>query len=308
MRKRKSSLILGIILLLGVLGIGYAYLNTTLNISGVTDIDSNTWSVYWNNVQVTTGSVTGDQVTEEPTIDTNKTTVSFHVRLSQPGDYYEFTVDAVNNGSIDAMIDTISKTINDGTTIPDYLTYTVTYSDGRDLSNQYLKSNTTETLKVRVEYRNDINANELPTNPASLNLSFSVNYVQANNNALPRLLYYSYNSSAPQETINQLVNTYIIIEQGESGVLQTSLYYKKENVTFIAGIAEHDNNLSKLREICDYTYSDSIQWYECVTNNGSDNIRIHDSGRVSIWIQHGNEGCNINDDLNYSCFSVPVAP
>jgi len=185
MRKRKSSLILGIILLLGVLGIGYAYLNTTLNISGVTDIDSNTWSVYWNNVQVKSGSVTGDQVTEEPTIDTNKTTVSFHVRLSQPGDYYEFTVDAVNDGSIDAMIETINKTINNSPTIPDYLTYTITYNDDIEIAeNQLLAANTTETYKVRVEYKKNIDASQLPDTAQTLNLSFGINYQQSDSNAI----------------------------------------------------------------------------------------------------------------------------
>ncbi len=86
--KKRKSLIVGIILIVLFFGIGYAYLTTTLNINGTTDVDANTWNVYWNNVLVTSGSVTGSQVTTAPTIDTNKTTVSFQVRLSKPGDFY----------------------------------------------------------------------------------------------------------------------------------------------------------------------------------------------------------------------------
>ncbi len=175
MRKKKRTLILGILLIVLSLGMGYAFLTTTLSISGVTNVDSNTWNVYWNNVQVTSGSVSAST----PTIDTNKTTVSFSVNLHQPGDYYEFTVDAKNAGSIDAMIDTVTQS-----TAPDYINYSVTYNDGRGLySKQYLKANKTETIKIRVEYKADLNASELPQTAQTLNLSFGVTYVQADETA-----------------------------------------------------------------------------------------------------------------------------
>ena len=176
MRKKKNSLILGMILLVLVLGIGYAYLNTTLNISGTTDVDANTWNVYWDNVQVTNESVAA----ETPEIDTNLTTVSFSVHLSKPGDFYEFTVDAKNDGTIDAMIDSITKTINNSTTIPNYLNYIVTYSDGFEIkNNQLLAANKKETYKVRIEYRTDINPIDLPSSAQSLNINFGVTYIQS---------------------------------------------------------------------------------------------------------------------------------
>ena len=175
MKKKKQSITLGIILLILALGIGYAYLNTTLNITGTTDVDSNTWDVYWDNVQVTTGSVTA----EEPEIDMSGTIISFSVHLEQPGDFYEFTVDAKNDGSIDAMIETVTKTINNNTTVPTYLDYEVTYSDGVEiLENQLLEANTTETYKVRITYRDDIDPDDLPNSAQSLNLVFGVEYIQ----------------------------------------------------------------------------------------------------------------------------------
>ncbi len=181
-KRRKMNLILIIFVLVLVLGLGYAYLTTTLSINGTTDVDSNTWNVYWDNVQVTSGSVTGAQVTTAPTIDTDKTTVSFRVNLKQPGEFYEFTVDAKNTGTIDAMIDTINKTTN----IPDYLRYTITYSDDIEITgNQLLAANSKETYKVRVEYRTDINASSLPSSSESTSLSFGVTYVQANASSTP---------------------------------------------------------------------------------------------------------------------------
>ena len=89
--------------------IGYAYLTSNLTINGASLLKKATWDVHFENVQVKDGSVTGEQVTQEPEIDTNKTTVNFHVNLKKPGDYYEFTVDAVNAGTIDAMINTYTE-------------------------------------------------------------------------------------------------------------------------------------------------------------------------------------------------------
>ena len=163
-------------------------LQSNLNITGTTGINNATWDIHWNNVQVTTGSVTGTNVTTPATIDNLKTTVNYNITLSKPGDYYEFTVDAVNSGTIDGMIDTISSKLNNVeiTTLPNYLNYSVTYSDGAELqANQELKTGTTETYKVRVEYKKDISSTDLPGTEQTLNLSFTVTYKQADEDAVP---------------------------------------------------------------------------------------------------------------------------
>ena len=177
--------ILLIILVLG-LGIGYAYINSDLNINGTAQVNSANWDVHWANIQVTSGSVSGTNVVTAPTI-SNSTTVNYSIILNIPGDYYEFTVDAVNGGSIDAMIDTIDSKLNGATitTLPDYLKYTVTYSDGVELApNHQLLHNTTETYKVRIEYRTDIELNQLPGTNQTLSLQFTVTYRQATDDAV----------------------------------------------------------------------------------------------------------------------------
>ncbi len=198
MKKKKRSLILGILLMVLTLGMGYAFLTTTLAINGTTDVDSNTWNVYWDNVQVTEGSVTAST----PTI-SNQTTVTFSVHLSKPGDFYEFTVDVKNSGTIDAMIESINKT----TTIPNYLNYTVTYADDVPIiENQLLGANSTESYKVRVEYRTDINPSDLPNNSQNITLSFGVEYVQGDDNAIP-VVPVIYNVSNTSFTIGNNVPT-----------------------------------------------------------------------------------------------------
>ena len=184
--KRKKSLIIGVLLLILGLGLGYAFLTTTLNISGTTDVDANTWNVYWDNVQVAEGSVAATT----PTIDSSKTTVTYSAHLSKPGDYFEFTVDAKNDGSIDAMIDTInfSGTLNGSTftTLPPYLYFNLTYADDTFMQEGHLlRSNGKATYKMTIAYRTDIDPSALPQEASSISLSVGINYAQADSTAIP---------------------------------------------------------------------------------------------------------------------------
>ena len=184
MRIDKDNIKIILILLVVCLGIGYSYLNTELNINGTANINSANWSVYWNNVQVESGSVSAST----PTIDSDKTTVSYTITLEKPGDYYEFTVDAVNAGTIDAMIETIDSKLNGVTMeeVPAYLDYGISYADNIPLEeNQELLHDSTETYKVHIGYADYIEAEDLPDENQSLSLEFTVTYKQADDDAVP---------------------------------------------------------------------------------------------------------------------------
>ena len=84
------------------LTIVYAALSSTLNISGNAEISAASWNIYLDNVKVKSGSVSAN--TSEIS---GSLSVSFNVKLDEPGDFYQFTVDVVNDGSIDAMIDSV---------------------------------------------------------------------------------------------------------------------------------------------------------------------------------------------------------
>ena len=188
--KRRAKLLL--VLLVLCISIGYAVLQSNLNIQGTASINNPIWDFCWDNVQITDGSVTGSNVIMPATIDTPRTTVNYNIKLPKPGDYYEFTVDAINNGTIDAMIDSISSKLN-GTeisTLPNYLNYSVTYLDGIPLeANHIFKADTRETYRVRIEFTRHIDVSQLPTTVQNLNLSFAVNYKQADENAVIRSFY-----------------------------------------------------------------------------------------------------------------------
>ena len=155
------------------LTIAYAALFAVLTISGNAEVVASTWDIHLDNIKVMDGSVSENT----PTI-TSGTTATFSVTLNMPGDFYEFTIDVVNNGSIDAMIDGVSKTsiYNESK----YLNYIVEYQNGESINTKQLVSkNSFVRLKVRVEYRKDLNASDLPTSAVTKTLSFTVNYSQS---------------------------------------------------------------------------------------------------------------------------------
>lgn len=183
MRKKyedNKKKILILLLLLGI-GIGYALLNANLSIAGVATVSSNTWDIHFENVQISSGSVTGDQVTKAATIETS-TSVEYSIVLNAPGDYYEFTVDAKNGGSLDAMIGSISSKLNGQaiTTLPNYLNYSITYSDDLAIEpNHALAAGAKETYKVRIEFKRDISVSDLPSEYQVLSFTFGIVYVQS---------------------------------------------------------------------------------------------------------------------------------
>lgn len=194
--KRKKSLKYLLVLLL-LISVGYAAIATTLKINGTATVKSAKWDVYWEptSISVTQGSVsaTGENAAHV-TNNTTKDEVAFSVNLDEPGDFYEFTVDAVNNGSIDAVIaeDGIVKEVYSDaehqtvTTLPEYLEYVVVYAEndgtiavGNTLAKKSNNTPTTKTYKVRVKYKDNVDKSVLnESTNQTLYFGFSVNYVQ----------------------------------------------------------------------------------------------------------------------------------
>ena len=187
-KKKKLTIILLLLVIVG-LSVGYALLSTNLNINGTTSINSSNWNVYWDNVQVSSGSVTA---TTPATINTAKDTVTYEITLNTPGEYYEFTVDAVNAGTLDAMLESVSSKLNNVeiTSLPSYLEYSVTYNGGiTPTTNSLLAAGSSDQYKVRIGFKKDISVSDLPTTAQTLNMSFKVNYVQADGDSQIEMYY-----------------------------------------------------------------------------------------------------------------------
>ena len=197
--RNKNNKLKYLFILLLAITIGYAALSTTLKINGSTTIGKNTWKIYWHNVANEAG-VTAEDSPDIGDDDTNgeDTVVTWGVTLTTPGDYYEFTVDAVNEGGIDAMVTDISTMVTDSTDtvvdLPSYVKFTVTYDNGRPIIKKHIlpKANgntpTRVTYKVRVEYLKSITNEQLAAigeDGVEYNFSFEVQYGQADDTAVP---------------------------------------------------------------------------------------------------------------------------
>jgi len=186
---RKKSYAMIILFITLFFTVGYAYLNTMLTINGNTTVRKNTWDVHFENIVKVDGSI---DATSEAVI-VNDTVINFTADLSLPGDFYSFTVDVVNDGSIDAMLSEILKT---GLTVSqeEYVIYTVTYSDGEEiLAKDSLPSGKQDQLLVLVKYRDDVDTSILPTEDQSIVLNLNADYVQDDGTSTdrrrPRTLY-----------------------------------------------------------------------------------------------------------------------
>ena len=175
---KKNKFIIMVFILMLCITIGYAALNRTLNINGRSNISKNTWNIHFDNIVTTNGSVEAVKI---PTIE-NSTSVDFEVALNLPGDFYEFTVDVVNNGTIDAMIESIEKTPVLTEKQEKYLNYIIEYENGEEVTTkQLVEKESFVRLKVKVELRKDIDPSDLPDVGDVLYLGFTVNYQQADN-------------------------------------------------------------------------------------------------------------------------------
>ena len=127
--QNNRRLIAIVLVLLMIISIGYAALSTTLTINGTANIGSSSWLVYFTNVVPNANNNVEQVVTAPSTTGKETTTINWAVNMDTPGQKYEFTVDVVNEGSIDAMIATeIDNLITQGISANQkkYLDYTVT--------------------------------------------------------------------------------------------------------------------------------------------------------------------------------------
>ena len=179
-RKRNSKLIFSVLILaVFILSglVGYSYLHETLTVDGNTDVYSNSWNVHFDteSLHVTENSA---QVLAAPTFTDNATKINFGVKLDKPGNKYVFTVDVVNEGSIDGRLAYVNIEGLENTS--NYLEHSITYDDDVEIKQgDALRFNGKETIKVYLEFKKDITESDLLNNDANLNLTLDLKYEQA---------------------------------------------------------------------------------------------------------------------------------
>ena len=180
MKNKKTNIFLLLIILLGVT-IGFALLSRQLNIFGTSNITASKWDIHWDNIANIKGirPTVGAHIT-----DSARTIVEYQIDFTDPGDFYEFEVDAVNEGTMDAEIIEIVSTVNGGeiSSLPNYIKYSVKYADGTDpqigdvLAKKSGDTPTRRTYKVRVYYDETLVTEEILENMPDEGLDYVFNF------------------------------------------------------------------------------------------------------------------------------------
>lgn len=185
MEKNKNTQILVIAVLsfaILFMSVGFATYASTLNINGTATVRANKWSVHY--VDSSYAEQTGSKVATSHSL--TNTDFTFAVTLEKPGDFYEATVNVINDGTFDAVLKSLTmSTLNEAQA--KYLTYTVTYDGTAYTSSQASLSNSlpfttgsnTKTVKVRVEYVQPETSTDLPEENVDVTLTASLGYEQA---------------------------------------------------------------------------------------------------------------------------------
>ena len=108
-KNKKMSLIILLLIIIFGITLGYATLSSSLNINGISIINNAKWDIHFENIQFRDENATATTPAE---INDDGNTITFEVNLLKPGDFYEFTVDVKNAGTIDGMLESITATIN----------------------------------------------------------------------------------------------------------------------------------------------------------------------------------------------------
>ena len=167
-RKRNKSIIFILILFISI---GFAALTANLSInSGITFLPQS-FHIYFNNISVNQNSVNKNN----PTLSSSKKNITFTTSINEPGDFYEFTFDVVNDGTMDAAISEIVKSSLTETQ-EKYLTYTTRYYGEREIKvDDILHAGYKERIVVRVEYKYDVDE---VVSLGNITFNFGLNYIK----------------------------------------------------------------------------------------------------------------------------------
>ena len=183
MEKERTKALVIVVMLIVVAGltVAFASLSSVLNIKGTAYLDAAKWGIKFENLsepeKIGTASSTGTAKIEE----TKSAEINgINVNLSTPGDKVVYTVDLVNEGTINAKIDKIEKTALTSEQ-QKYLIFKVTDKDYNEVSKgDILSSGETKKLIITIEFIKDLTKEDLPTNTSTISLSYKLNFVQTN--------------------------------------------------------------------------------------------------------------------------------
>lgn len=101
------------------------------------------WNIQFNNLDVAPGSKEGE-------INLKDNNLSLNIVFEEELEFYEFTFDVVNSGTLDARVDQVILAVKSDDNI---IKGNVMYDDGKEIKEgDILSSGDTMTIRVRIDY------------------------------------------------------------------------------------------------------------------------------------------------------------
>lgn len=101
------------------------------------------WNINLTNLKIKEGSKEGN-------ISLKDNKVVLDLTLKEEKEFYEFSFDIENTGTLDAILDEYNLSVDNQKNI---LTYNITYLDGSNISKgDILNNKSTKTIKIRIDY------------------------------------------------------------------------------------------------------------------------------------------------------------
>lgn len=240
MEKERRIKALGIVaLVIAVLGltIAFAALSQTLTINGSAYLDAAKWGIKFQNLtepeKVGDANTTGTAVIEEDVSINN-----INVSLSTPGDSVTYGVELVNEGTINAKIEKIDKPelTNEQQR---YLKFTVKDDLGNELvEGDILNAGETKHLTIKIEFKKDIEKEDLPTSVSNITLSYKLNFVQTDDKkTTTSAVVNNCTNFTKKDTYN--VGDVIALCNEQTGVSE-DFYVMKDNGDTVTALAKYN--------------------------------------------------------------------
>ena len=160
-----------------LLTIAYASLavNLGIKVNGAKKVEALNWNIQFENLNVIDGSV---KAIKDAEIDESKTGIEYEIALNTLGEFYSFTTDIVNTGTIDAKIyDIIEKTITEEQR--KYIDYYIKYTNGEEIKKEdTLDASEKKNITVMVKFKNDLEKEDLPKERTTLDLAYKIVYIE----------------------------------------------------------------------------------------------------------------------------------
>lgn len=178
-KSKKNVVIIALFIAIVAMGIGYAALAQTLTINGTAGVGDAKWQVEITNIEE--GTMNG--ATTKGELTSNATSATFAVDLAHPGASATYNVTVANNGTIDAVLESISGVEAANALDPSQIQYEVTgITAGDKLVAKDGSTVDTSVATVKVTWVADENNNDVvPTGTTSKTATITLNYVQDTN-------------------------------------------------------------------------------------------------------------------------------